>query len=496
MFAGTLSLQGSADLVIHMLPEVVDQKWAGLTIDSDKEISIANLVVNNTLNGIKLRGNFASLNNVTSQFSSGNGIEITGHGNEIHAVEIEASFNTGNGIVFRSVDDSEADDSIRVERCHIRNNGASGIEVVAKAAVTISGCYVSDNILSGMRVNQNEGGSVLMEHSTLAGNGDSALEVTEGHTVILDHCTVRDHNYGNYFSTDSWETKPLMTVNRERGIELFFFRMSNSILTDNIADGIHVITDNNYQRDRIQLEFVNNNFMHGNRTLFVEEIYRFSYVADALSVLMMNNTFANNHQMTDSLVEIEVRSSANISIWDNIFERNNVDQLLTISGVTRSSSTGGIDVTGNRLIANSASTGLIVMNNYHNMSVSMNIFEDNSAPCYIQAPPFDVTYTIDARLNYLGSSSMADIVPRVCGFETNMEHSLVYYIPYYIDVDLDTLVQASQEDVDVEGFIGGEMMSGGEFSTAEFQSPITITRSIIIRLVPLGIDKKISQNNW
>ena len=123
------------------------------------------------------------------------------------------------------------------------------------------------------------------------------------------------------------------------------------------------------------------------------------------------------------------------------------------------------------------------MSNYHPLTLRSNVFESSPAPCYLQAPTFRSgdTYEIYARRNYWGSGDFADVMDRVCGFEKNMEHSLIHYIPYYTDRALITLSPYLQDDIDIKGFIGGEMTRDIVFSLADFQSPITIQRSIFIR---------------
>ena len=123
------------------------------------------------------------------------------------------------------------------------------------------------------------------------------------------------------------------------------------------------------------------------------------------------------------------------------------------------------------------------MSNYHPLTLRSNVYESSTAPCYLQAPSFRSgdTYEIYARRNYWGSEDFADVMDRVCGFEKIMEHSLIHYIPYYTDRALITLSPYLQDDIDIKGFIGGEMTRDVVFSLADFQSPITIQRSIFIR---------------
>ena len=122
------------------------------------------------------------------------------------------------------------------------------------------------------------------------------------------------------------------------------------------------------------------------------------------------------------------------------------------------------------------------MSNDHPLTMRWNVFESSTAPCYLQAPAIRSgdTFEIYARRNYWGSGDFADVMDRVCGFEKNMEHSLIRYIPYYTDRALTTL-SPYQQDLDFQGFIGGELTRDVVFSLAGLNSSASIKRSIFIR---------------
>ena len=231
---------------------------------------------------------------------------------------------------------------------------------------------------------------------------------------------------------------------------------------------------------RVNFEFINNTVANSNRSILVNDSR--SSRERFLSMTVSGNYFLNNIQTTDGMVEIQDSNNEYLSIENNVFENNLVFNLIVISGpIGLSSSDRSIDIRANQFVSNTALKSFVTMSNCHPLRLRKNVFGPGSAPCYFQAPGFNAMYSIDARRNYWGTSDVADVMDRVCGFEKNMDHSLVYYIPYYTDTALSTLSAHLQEDVTIEGFTGGEFTSDIVFPSPAFQSPIMITRSIFIK---------------
>ena len=431
-----------------------------------------------------MAGVFASLTNVTSQFSSRNGINVELKHDELRASEFSVSHNNADGIVIDSADPQSTSRLFHLDSCSVHDNRGSGFKVTAAAAITVRNCVIHSNRLDAVTTDQRQGGSFRLEQSLVYKNQRSALQVNSD-GVYLDSCTIRDHHYG-YWWGRRWYTRELIRVlyNHDKDLAMNV-NITNSELVNNTADGIHLELDYFGRGPGIRLDLQNNTFVNTNRTLLAgDQGRRGNSYRTALYINILNNRFLNNFQTTGALIEIEDENNDYVTIEENVFEGNTVQDLVVIYGPTAQSSASDMVISTNKFLFNTATNAFITLSNYHPLTLRSNVFESNTAPCYLQAPAFrsgDTYEIVDARRNYWGSGDFVDVMDRVCGFEKNMEHSLIHYIPYYTDRALTTLSPYLQDDFDIQGFIGGDLTRDLVFSSTNFQLPVRITISIFIR---------------
>ncbi|KAH3832132.1 hypothetical protein DPMN_105409 [Dreissena polymorpha] len=117
------------------------------------------------------------------------------------------------------------------------------------------------------------------------------------------------------------------------------------------------------------------------------------------------------------------------------------------------------------------------------LDMQNNVFEALAHPsCALQAPGFEISYSINAIHNYWGSKNLSEIVNTICGFEKNMGLSYVSYIPYYGDNMLTQLTSPENfNKSSAHGTFGGEITRNTQLAKSDFPIPILIQRSIVIR---------------
>ena len=447
---------------------------------------IEHLFANDTVNGISISGAITSLRHVTSEFSSSDGIHLEIERNDIRAVALSTAYNQGDGISISSIDVTEDNEenasdkrTLYLDTCSVHSNGGSGLRISAFAAVRVRHCTISNNELDGVSTDQTDGGSIRVESSLLHENGRSAMSLNSD-GIYVDSCTIRDHNYGYFDSSGTtWMSAPLIHLNANRNIDRQLnIDVKNSNIVNNSADGIF-LNLNHYSRESVRFNFTNNTVANCNRTLTIYTWYNYYR---QLSLNMSANRFQNNVQTTEGFINIDTSRNDVINFEDNLFQNNDVNDLILIAAGRRTSYyQSEINLRNNHFASNTARKTLIFTTRHYPMTIRSNVFEDNSAACYVEAPTFDVTYEIEASRNYWGTTDVGDVIDKLCGFEKTMDRSVIKYLPFYSDRTLTTLAPYLANDVNIQGFIGGEITRDVVFSFRDFGSPITIMRSVMIR---------------
>lgn len=101
--------------------------------------------------------------------------------------------------------------------------------------------------------------------------------------------------------------------------------------------------------------------------------------------------------------------------------------------------------------------------------------------CVLGLPNFNLSYTVNATHNYWGTSDFKLIVESVCGFESDFEKALVWYLLFYTDEALLTLSANTQQDFNISGVFGGNIADDLIINKSTFLTDLRISRSIIIR---------------
>jgi hypothetical protein len=441
------------------------------------------LDVNNTKEGITVTSSNAMLNNVSSSFSLANGIVIKLDNNRMSTAEtvfyeLEASNNEKAGIFLDSVGLPSNKIFFRVNKCVVYRNKERGLDVRANASVRFTECLIQENKHTGVYVYQVNGGKIKLISSTILQNFKYAICGYYTDEIVLESCSFANHHH-RFYAKYSYQIKPyivLLSGYRSK----FEITIANNTFNNNIADGIEVILNwNSSENFSIHLE--NNTFTGGNKTLRIVDNHDYYYdTVNMAYITVKNNIFINNTNTDGQLFECEISKVGSVSFENNIFEGNMAKQIILISGRT-GRSFGGILIHSNQFLFDWATDSIVDVQNYHTITLTNNIFKNaDVGACCLKAPSFHNVFSINATHNYWGTNSATEVVDRVCGFEKDMTKSFIYYIPFYIEEDLE-FNQISQDGFNVSGALGGLIINDSTITDVMVAASLLISRSLFVR---------------
>ncbi|XP_076092310.1 uncharacterized protein LOC143063814 [Mytilus galloprovincialis] len=476
---GTLIVNGTNEMPVMMLESVAGETWRGIDIDTAEGIyptSLCYLHVNGTLEGIVLKRNYAEMKNISSTFSKGHGFTINlqqTSGNESCSIfeELTAANNKKNGLQINSADKITVT-KILISKCNVYHNDESGFSVHANVETVIEDCLIKENKQRGVYVEQSKGGDIFIKSSTLHRNTLYALEVLATNKIVLESCFVTENSPINYYSYGACKI-----THRQLPILGFNVTFLNNTFSYNQKHGIYLAQSSYTGSLTFNMKF--NKFSFERRVLY---LYRNNYYYnDAAKIDISHNIFNNNKETSESLINLVLRNEDSLDLVENTFINNTAKDILTISVnpySLNSEPKNEIRIFENIFKDNTFTDSCLNLKSYHVVSVNRNTFM-NRGMCELQAPVFDETYSINATHNYWGSSSLVDVLEMVCGFDTSMEKSYVYYLPFSTSGENNDFVAYAQDDFDVQNILGGEIT--GTFTIEYREEPKIISRSLFVR---------------
>ena len=456
-------------------------------------------MVNNTLHGVMVSGSIPDIRNVVSNFSEEHGFSFTivtdsaskdrvkrGSSKDIvfllegQVDHITSANNTKSGVLVKSGEKNLQTFIFEIKTCLLYGNNEHGISIEANANVTLDGCDIVDNRLSGVYISQNEEGLTNLTNSSFSLNREYAINAYKTNTILLESCSITKHNYG-YYRWSRWYTRPYITISKNSYLPMDVIMRNNKFI-DNIADGIHVYLDWS-SRGEYNFIFENNLFQTGNRALLIDDRSH-SPTNNAGSLLFHNNVLERLSETTSDLLTFDFRSSSTFTMTQNTIINNNASTIMLISGQINDIRDVNISIYDNAFINNEIQTAIAITSHQNNISLAENVFNNIGSECELKAPDFHLSsFFINAKFNYWGEHTGIGVLEKVCGFEKDMAKSFVHYIPYYLDKNLTEVINMKQDSFSVDGSFGGEV-TGGLILTQN-ESPYLISRSFMIRLVKI-----------
>ncbi|KAH3711737.1 hypothetical protein DPMN_071410 [Dreissena polymorpha] len=447
---------------------------------------MTHLLVNNTKEGITLKTTKATLHDVTSTFSRTSGFHIIATDNKHDVSSISVSnmnaSNNADGVTINA--GTGYNNYISISNCIVADNTADGIVTTSTGNVTISECTIERNKARGMKLDMRTNGFIKIVKSLIRDNSEYALEgeVTAG--IEMDSSTISDHRlvYYNWGWYTRAHTNLRITASNSK---LTTVVIKNSIITNNTADGI-LLTHSYNNGGPVAITVDNNTFNIGNWAF--EFDYQEYYLAPFYNnIIFVNNTMSNytEYHRQKAVVKFRLTTYDNhnmISINQNRFANNTGYYGIRIEDVYGKAY---VNISFNTFVSNSFSSSTIDIPYATKLDLHNNVFESLANPsCALQAPGFEISYSINATNNYWGSKNLSEIVNTICGFEKNMGHSYVSYIPYYEDKMLTQLTSPENFNKSIaHGTFGGELTRNTQLARSDFPMPILIQRSIVIRYV-------------
>lgn len=458
---------------------------------------LRNVVVNNTIHGIIINSMPSELTNTVSNYSKEHGFVFNIVRNEIpklistfglttseynssvktaKVVSLMAANNSKSGVYFKLDGKVTQNIDVQINECALYGNNEHGAHIEANATITLKGCNIIDNRLSGVYISQNYGGRTHLESSVLALNREYAVNsyVTDG--IVIDSCNVTQHNFGYYGRYNYWYTRSYIRIVRTSATMLDIVLKSNRFV-ENTADGILFSLDWR-SRGEYSLTVENNLFQSGNRSLVVTD-NSYSATNNIGRIFLYNNKFDNLSNSISEILKFDLRSHSDLIISKNNITNINAKNIIVIEG-ERDIRSSNISIHDNIVTDNYVTASISVTSYQNNISLTRNIFRNPKSVCELEAPEFITsTYAIDAIFNYWGDQMSSKVVEKVCSFEKNMTRSFVYYVPYYIDESFLESLSLDQDSFSVDGALGGEVTK--ELFLTKANSPYIIDRSFMVR---------------
>lgn len=454
------------------------------------------LTVNETQQGITIKGSRIELFNVESSNSKGTGLSIDISrttsplkysaliltGNSENGVYIHENTHVSNQLDFGVTGVQES--ILVLADCVVNNNTLNGIYIESNANVELQNCSVSNNIKAGIKLQQANDGYMLINSSVISNNSEYAIHGFISNGVSVLSSIVKDHKYGYYTYWGRWDTRPFVYLNKQTysGNTSIIIKDSNFI--NNIADGLQIISDYS-SRGKTHLVIEANHFTGGNKTFYITDYS--SWATSTLTVEMSDNIVEKNFHIAsenEKLLDFYLGNNVKLDITKNSFRNNTASTGIYVS--QRTSSPKNITIQDNQFLGNNFSSLVINIPERLFIKFFRNVFDRvfmTTSGCILGLPTFDLSYAINASHNYWGTSDFKDVVESVCGFEIDFEKAFVWYLPYYTDMSLLTLSDERSQNFNISGVLGGDIAEDLTIQKPTFIADLRIDRSILIRYI-------------
>ena len=461
--------------------------------------------VNDTLHGITIKDHLSEISNVVSSFSQEHGfifnilksdttsskddskksknVSISDYSNagnklssDMKIISLTAANNTKSGVVVQTNRKAAEMIDFIIGSCNLFGNAEHGVDSLANASVTLSSCDIFDNHKSGVHVDQHSGGRTNIVNTTLSLNREYAINSVRANEIVLDSCEITNHNYGYHHYWYGWRTREYIRFSMNSYTDMSVIVRGNRFL-HNVADGIHFdLRWSNRVKYNVTIE--NNLFENGNRTLVVSDS-TYDYTNNENIISMNNNTFKNLSSIKSEIMRFNLRTSSELVIEHNHITDVTALNIIVIEG-ERVIRRNIIAISDNVISDNVVQDTVSLTSYQNNISLAGNILDNPGSECELKLPGFlKSSYSVNARFNYWGTENGSEVVRKVCGYDKDMTTSYVYYIPYYLNDELQLTMSQGQVSFSVAGALGGEIAEN--LILTKHNSPYRISRSLMIR---------------
>lgn len=437
------------------------------------------MTVNDTLNGVLLRGNIQEVRSLHSFYSKNSGLTIDFNDltpvKYIDAYDVISRSNGIHGLMVEANNLRQETELFLTNSSFYSNNG-NGIEVNGNVNLSIHQCVLFQNTRA-IDIGETITGSVKVYNSNFFQNSQQVLFVRssgiysmEHYDVVIKGCNVRDHNT-RYYSSWRWQIKPLFDIHPYR-LPKFSAKITDNRIFDNVADGFYFYYTGNQAHNT---DISNNIFT--NNSYFVRLQTTATYNLRISNVTINKNTVMNCRDKAHALMWFRI-GQAKLEIKNGTFF-NNTHSSIIETGEFGSSE---IIVSGND-IRNNTVQNTVESTMVHNVTVHHNILHNN-ATCELHVTEYADWLVVNALYNYYGYKDLKDVIDRVCGFDKDMGKIRINYIPFLEELEFFPSFNAYISPGSHSTFFNGDVI-GGDIETSVTLStrmkPYDIDRSIYIR---------------
>ncbi|KAJ8311794.1 hypothetical protein KUTeg_010649 [Tegillarca granosa] len=439
---------------------------------------LRHVTVNDTLNGVILRGNIQEVKGLHSFYSKNTGLTIDFHDltpiKYIEAYDVILRHNEKHGLLVQTYYQRE-ETAIFLTNSSFSSNKGNGIEVKGNLNISVHQCAFFQNTISINIRDTTTSGSVKVYNSDFYQNSQYVLSLENvgysmnHYNVEIKGCTVRDHDT-RYYSSWRWQIRPLFRIIL-RQVPMVSVNITDNRIYNNVADGFYIY----YTGNQVHNTYISRN-LYTNNSYFLY-LQTTTYNKKISNVTLKENRVLNCQDKDHPLVFCRI-SKAKLEIKNCTFF-NNTGSSIIETGEFESSE---IIISGNDVRNNMVKSAFdITMVN--NVTIHHNILHNN-ATCELHVTEYADWLTVNAKYNYYGYKDLKNVIERVCGFDKDMGKIRIDYIPFLEELEFFPAFNSYVSSGSHSTFFNGDVIGGDIVTSVTLSSrlePYVIDRSIFIR---------------
>ncbi|KAL5014467.1 hypothetical protein ScPMuIL_008737 [Solemya velum] len=486
---GSLQVMGNSSHPVQMVPHTRGERWEGLefigtNVTYQAISSLHHLYLNSTSKGMIITESVKLLENIISEHSAEHGITFSASRLTtpvFSARGLTTQYNGANGI-YLDLKSLFAPALLDISDCVVASNGLNGFYLQYNINISISYCRISGNKQSGIEGTNVKSGSLTVLDSNFTRNSrygifmDNNQETENGKFYFYVHSNKFWNHFTSHYYTwnQPYHHRHFIHLRtRYSGMQNVDWIITNNTFSDSEAHGLYVSLEPG-SKGNYFVNISDNQFKNiSSECLYLASVTESSNV----KVTINNNSMTNNsspHKLSTVTLQVTASQLSQVEFTNQLICNNTGIHAIHILN-------GGNDrmifMSGNNLTNNSVAISL--KSHSYNIELEHNIFNNSVAELEFLAPEFKEGFSISAYSNYWGRSSLEEILPRLCLFETNMTYGFVYYIPFLRSEKKTDISSGSQASFDLDGLHGGEVLT--DITLQSQSEPLTIHRSIYIR---------------
>ena len=192
---------GSGNVIDAQGLDIVDAAWRGINLGAGNDVTVADATVNNVgYEGVAASGgdNALRFTGVTiadaGMASNQEGMQVTGHGNEIILTDVAISRTTNDGIRITGSDEEGASpNTVIFTDVRVSDTRDDGIQIDDNNGVFLTDVRVSD--VGGDGIEIGHGNYVLLDGFDIRHTGSNGFSLGDGNNVMIDPGTTIERNF-------------------------------------------------------------------------------------------------------------------------------------------------------------------------------------------------------------------------------------------------------------------------------------------------------------